>query len=324
MLITTPLAGTETPAQVYAFLKTCIDFYQGNGAFEAAAAGKWAGVRAAVNAILGPGAQINNLELESTVRERLNRLNNLTLTLPTFMPSLLVWLDYGDVSTLFLDTARTTPASGAVGEAIAGVADKSGRGNHTTQATTTSRPVTAAGANGIVLNFDGVADSMGTVANLDFAGADKVTVAAAVRTASGADGSRAILEHGGNANSSFHLYAPRVVGNSDGAMFRSRGTAATFATAFADGYSPPRSLGLTGQGDIGGDVARLRVDGAQVANITSDQGSGGFATQVLRIGSRSGTSLFVFGQMGSIMITNGFGAGNELRLIEAICDRRMP
>lgn len=325
MLITTPLTGTETPAQVYAFLKTCIDFYQGNGTFETAAAGKWAGVRAAVNAILGPGAQIDNLELEATVREDLNRLNNLTLTLPTFMPSLLVWLDYGDVSTLFLDAARTTPATGAAGETIAGVACKSGRGNHSHQPTAASRPITANGANGNVLNFDGVADFMTSVSPINFAGSDKVTVTAAVRTASGVDGSRCIVEHGVNESNSFQLFAPRATGFPAGVIFGSRGSAGAFIQAGTDfGYPPPRSMRVTGQGDIGGDVARLRVDGTQIANLGTDQGTGGYGTHTLYVGSRSGSFFHFSGQIGSVMITNGFAAGNELRLIEAIVQRRMP
>lgn len=325
MLITTPLTGTETYAQVFAFLKTCIDFYQGNGAFETAAAGKWAGIRAAVNAILGPGAQIDNLELSSSFFADLNRLNNLTLTLPGFIPTLMTWLDFGDVSTLFLDTARTTPASGAVGETIAGVTDKSGRGYHAQQATTTSRPVTAAGANGIVLSHDGVADFMTSVAPLDFAGSDKVTVVTAIRTATGATGSRCILELGVGVTGGFHMFAPRATGFPDGVIFGTRGTAGAFVQAGTDfGYPPPRSMGVTGLGDIAGDISRIRVDGVQIDNRTTDQGAGGYATQTLWIGSRGGSFFFFAGSIGSIMITRGFATANEMRLMEAIRDRRMP
>lgn len=323
MLITTPLTGTETQAQVQQFLKDCLDFYQGPGTY--AAISSWAGIRAAVNGIIAPGAQIDNLESAASFLADLNRLNNLALTLPGFMPSLLVWKDYGDASTWFLDAARTIPATGVVGETVAGVADKSGRGNHTHQPTPASRPITAMGANGFVFNFDGVADFMTSVNPISFAGADKVTVAAAVRTASGVNGSRCIVEHGVNETNSFQLYAPRATGFPDGVIFGSRGSAGAYIQAGTDfGYAPPRSMRVTGQGDIGQDVSRLRVDGAQIANLGTDQGTGGYGTLTLHVGSRSGSFFHFSGQIGSIMITNGFAAGNELRLIEAICARRMP
>ena len=48
--------------------------------------------------------------------------------------------DPSDLSTLFQDTAGTTPVT-AVEQPVGRILDKSGRGNHATQATTTKRPV---------------------------------------------------------------------------------------------------------------------------------------------------------------------------------------
>lgn len=50
------------------------------------------------------------------------------------------WYDPSDMSTLFQDSAGTTPVT-AVEQPVGRVLDKSGRGNHATQATTTKRPV---------------------------------------------------------------------------------------------------------------------------------------------------------------------------------------
>lgn len=50
-----------------------------------------------------------------------------------------VWLDPSDISTLFQDTAGTTPVTDA-GQSVGLVLDKSGRGNHATQSTSLSRP----------------------------------------------------------------------------------------------------------------------------------------------------------------------------------------
>ncbi len=50
------------------------------------------------------------------------------------------WYDPSDLSTLFQDEAGTTPVT-AVEQPVGRMLDKSGRGNHATQATTTKRPV---------------------------------------------------------------------------------------------------------------------------------------------------------------------------------------
>ena len=50
------------------------------------------------------------------------------------------WYDPSDMSTLFQDSAGTTPVT-AVEQPVGRILDKSGRGNHATQATTTKRPV---------------------------------------------------------------------------------------------------------------------------------------------------------------------------------------
>ena len=49
------------------------------------------------------------------------------------------WYDPSDLSTMFQDTAGTTPVT-ATGQTVARINDKSGRGNHATQATAAQRP----------------------------------------------------------------------------------------------------------------------------------------------------------------------------------------
>ena len=51
-----------------------------------------------------------------------------------------IWLDPSDFSTLFQDAAGTTPVT-AVGQPVGKILDKSGRGNHATQSTSSKRPV---------------------------------------------------------------------------------------------------------------------------------------------------------------------------------------
>ena len=51
-----------------------------------------------------------------------------------------VWYDPSDLNTLFQDSAGTTPVT-AAGQPVGRMLDKSGRGNHATQATAGSRPI---------------------------------------------------------------------------------------------------------------------------------------------------------------------------------------
>ena len=59
------------------------------------------------------------------------------------------WYDPSDLSTLFQDSAGTTPVT-AVEQQVGRMLDKSGRGNHATQVTATKRPVYSRRVNWLV------------------------------------------------------------------------------------------------------------------------------------------------------------------------------
>jgi hypothetical protein len=67
------------------------------------------------------------------------------------------WYDFTDTATLFQDAARTTPVT-ASGQAVGGVTDKSGKGNHLTQATSSRWPVYTVSGGLSFLQFDGADD----------------------------------------------------------------------------------------------------------------------------------------------------------------------
>ena len=67
------------------------------------------------------------------------------------------WYDFSDRATLFQDAARTVPVT-ASGQTVGGVTDKSGRGNHLSQATAGARPLYTEAGGGRYLVFDGVDD----------------------------------------------------------------------------------------------------------------------------------------------------------------------
>jgi hypothetical protein len=70
------------------------------------------------------------------------------------------WYDPSDLSTMFQDTAATTPVT-AAGQSVARINDKSGNGNHLTQATAANQPTLQQDAGGrYYLDFDGTNDFM--------------------------------------------------------------------------------------------------------------------------------------------------------------------
>jgi hypothetical protein len=68
------------------------------------------------------------------------------------------WYDPSDFSTMFQDSAGTTPVT-AAGQTVGRINDKSGRNNHASQTTASARPVLRQDANSkYYLEFDGVED----------------------------------------------------------------------------------------------------------------------------------------------------------------------
>lgn len=66
------------------------------------------------------------------------------------------WLDPSDATTLWQDSDGTTPAG--VGDPVGRITDRSGNGNHATQATTSSKPTLRESGGLRYLEFDGVDD----------------------------------------------------------------------------------------------------------------------------------------------------------------------
>jgi hypothetical protein len=74
------------------------------------------------------------------------------------------WYDPSDLTTLWTDTAGTTQAT--VGDAVARMDDKSGNGNHATQATAAARPILRQSGSLYYLEFDGVDDFLYSQTNI--------------------------------------------------------------------------------------------------------------------------------------------------------------
>ena len=230
-----------------------------------------------------------------------------------------VWYDPSDFSTLFQDAAGTIPVT-AVEQPVGKMLDKSGRGNHATQATVTKRPILKIDGNGkYYLLFDGVDDAMQT-GNIDFTSTDKMTVWAGVRKLG--IGSQVCVELGTNANDvngSFGFFAPGNFASSD-YMFVSRGTKTRPAAAL--GYSTPSTNTITASASISGDLVSLRVNAIQSARDVLDQGIGNFGNYPLYIGSRGGTTLPFKGHLYSLIIRGAQSSEAQILSAEAYCNQK--
>ena len=152
-----------------------------------------------------------------------------------------------------------------------------------------------------------------TTPSIDFTGTDKMTVWAGVTKLSDAAAGM-LLESSANTNAnsgSFYITAPELPGESSLA-FKSRGSLNPGPVNLF-GNAAPLSRVVTALGDIGGDVATIRVAGAS-STSAQNQGTGNYGNYPLYIGARAGTSLYLNGRLYSLIVR---GAQSSLSQIEA-------
>jgi hypothetical protein len=172
--------------------------------------------------------------------------------------------------------------------------------------------------------FDGFDDSLYTASTLDLSGTDKVTVWAGVYKNSDAATGMVIEASADVAanNGSYHLLAPRNASFNE-YVFASKGTAVASTAQSSTAFPAPRSDVLTAIGDISGDVATLRVDGAQVSTSSTDQGTGNYGNYVHFIGRRNNASLPLNGKLYIPVVRGGVTDAATLALTERYVGSRM-
>ena len=196
-------------------------------------------------------------------------------------------------------------------------------GNYAFQTTSTAyRPTLKQDAGGnYYLLFDGTNDYLVT-GPINFTSTDKMTVFAGVRKLSDATNARIIAELSATTesnNGSFSLQGPNAAGAAT-YLWQSKGTALTDAQA-TDRTAPITNI-LTGLGDIAGDSAILRVNGAQAASSTADQGTGNFGNYPLYIGARGGSSLYLNGRLYSLIVRGAQSSANLITATERYVARK--
>ncbi len=159
-------------------------------------------------------------------------------------------------------------------------------GNHATQATAACRPQYQNDASGRpFLLFDGSDDFLVTPTITP--GIDKVQVFAGARKSSDASSGLLCELSTGSGAGRFELFAPLGAG-SPNYQFRSQGTVTTSNTV--TGFAAPITNVVTGIGDISGDTNIVRVNGAQVGSVSTDQGTGNYLAYAFYVGRRAGTT----------------------------------
>lgn len=154
---------------------------------------------------------------------------------------------------------------------------------------------------------DGVDDWMQT-ATVDFSATDKLTLAVAVRKTGTSRGMIAELP---TAAGGFLLEVDETTGV---VQFRSGGS--IVAAASASGQESPVSRVYVGAGDIAGDIASLRVNGALVSTTTTDQGSGAFGSGTVHFDRRGGSTLPFSGRDYGTIIVGRLLTGPETAAVE--------
>jgi hypothetical protein len=180
--------------------------------------------------------------------------------------------------------------------------------------------VTEAGVSSVhYLSFNGTSQFMVTP-SIDFTGTDAVSVFTGLHKASdAARGSVAELTASIDSNNGgFHLTAPNAA--SDTYAFESKGT--TLTDAVATGFAAPSQSVVTGLADISVPTNNIRVNGSSEDTDTGSQGTGNYANAVLNIGSRGGTSLFLNGNIYSLIVRGALSDATQIANAEKFAARR--
>lgn len=199
-----------------------------------------------------------------------------------------LWLDPSDLATMFQDDAGTVPVT-AAGQVVGLILDKSGNGNHASQATAANKPILRNSGALWWLEFDGSNDFLSTP-SIDLTGTSKVTMFSGARKLSDA-ASALIAEQGTTAGTdpSASLLGPSG-GGTNKFDFRIRGTTSAIALTTDAAFNAPVTVVITGQGDLTAPLTTLRLNGAQVASVATATGGGNFADFPVFIGRTAGAT----------------------------------
>ena len=239
------------------------------------------------------------------------------------------WYDPNDLSTLFQDSAGTTPVV-AVGDPVGMMKDKSGNNRHMIQATSTARPIlrqnTTTGKMYLSVNWDevgdvanGLDDSM-SCSSFSMTDTDQVTIAAGLRRHSDAAAglfcelSAAI----GSNLGAFNILAPSAAAAN--ISFTSKGSASSSATRTTD--AAKFAAHVIAFSDISADSSEIRVNDLAAVQAAADQGTGNFGNYTMYLFRRGGTTVPFYGRFNGLFVINRLCTSEELAILKAYYKER--
>lgn len=219
------------------------------------------------------------------------------------------WYDPSDRSTLFQDAEGTIPVT-ADGDPVGLMLDKSGNGNHLTQAATSARPTFRTDGALHWLEPDGVDDAMATP---QFAwGTDKATIVHGSYRAD--EDTRIIFEFSPSVLGNFGtFYVASKSGGVANWASSSRGTAGNSSgqAAYVNIAGPDTAV-ITATHDIAASLTRVRRNGVYGVDGVGDKGTGNFRSAQLFMFARGGGSLFFNGRFYGAILINRILSADEV------------
>lgn len=197
------------------------------------------------------------------------------------------WYDPSDLSTLFQDAAGTIPVT-EDGDPVGLILDKSGNGNHASQAASSARPTY--NTNGIShwLYFDGVDDGLAT-ASVDMTSKSKISVHVGIQKIGI---SRGIMVEQGT-SSAFQGWILNTPDSGNTLYsFVTYGIPAGNLSVAGTNNPAHNSPVITGYAELGVLGTVLRVGGEVVSAAAGPAAATTFQNTPIRIGRRGSTNLF--------------------------------
>jgi hypothetical protein len=211
------------------------------------------------------------------------------------------WYDASDFSTMFQDSAGTTPVT-AVGQPVGLIRDKSGNGNHLLQAVAAKRPVLEQVGSGFALRFTAAnLSSMSTAGMVVTGGVDVFTCVGQRRATNAALGVMFESSSAYAANpGSWRITSPNSAANNAG--FATNNTNAV--TVVSTGILNNVNYALSGRVKAVGapTVISTKTDKNNWVDTVADVGASNYGNFILFVGARNNVSSYFNGHLFSTII----------------------
>ncbi len=216
-------------------------------------------------------------------------------------------------ATMFQDNAGTTPVT-ADGQPVGKILDKSGRGNHASQATAASRPLYKTDGTYHWLQFDGVDDSLSTAA-INFTSTSQMSVFSGSLYTNNSM-SVAVELNNMNSGESFGLFTPETATTIQFGIHGSGGYELEVITgSFANSKFVLSSL--ANRVAVSGNLIAMRMDGVPAGTTTrADPITEAFGNYPLYVGGRENTSLYLNGNIYSLIVRGALSTADEITATE--------